>query len=105
MDVMPGLDPIRLPAPVWPFQLLHTLTLARHFGAAHLLVGGFYCHAVVLHPATARRSRAGGCREGYRASPAGSHGLCGKPERTATAFRAGSLWPWPPDSTMPGAMR
>jgi hypothetical protein len=42
MDVMPGLDPIPLPAPVWLFKLLHTVTLALHFGAVHLLVGGLF---------------------------------------------------------------
>ena len=40
MDLMPALDPIPLPAPVWLFKLLHVVTLALHFGAVHFLVGG-----------------------------------------------------------------
>ena len=42
MDLLPALDPIPLPAPVWLFKLLHTVTLALHFGAVHLLVGGLF---------------------------------------------------------------
>jgi hypothetical protein len=42
MEIMPALDPIPLPAPVWLFKLLHVVTLALHFGAVHLLVGGLF---------------------------------------------------------------
>lgn len=42
MEEFPALDPIPLPAPVWLFKLLHTVTLALHFGAVHLLVGGLF---------------------------------------------------------------
>jgi uncharacterized membrane protein YidH (DUF202 family) len=42
MELLPALDPIPLPAPVWLFKLLHTVTLALHFGAVHLLVGGLF---------------------------------------------------------------
>lgn len=42
MDLMPALDPIPLPAPVWLFKLLHIVTLALHFGAVHFLVGGLF---------------------------------------------------------------
>lgn len=42
MDLMPALDPIPLPAPVWLFKLLHVVTLALHFGAVHLMVGGLF---------------------------------------------------------------
>lgn len=42
MDVMPALDPIPLPAPVWLFKLLHVVTLALHFSAVHFLVGGLF---------------------------------------------------------------
>lgn len=40
MDLMPALDPIPLPAPVWLFKLLHVVTLALHFGAVQLMAGG-----------------------------------------------------------------
>jgi hypothetical protein len=41
MDLpIPRVDPIPLPAPVWIFQILHHLTLALHFSAVFLLVGG-----------------------------------------------------------------
>ncbi|MCC6695930.1 MAG: hypothetical protein IT365_09915 [Candidatus Hydrogenedentes bacterium] len=40
MDLFPALDPIPLPAPVWLFKALHTLTLALHFISVHFLVGG-----------------------------------------------------------------
>ena len=38
--LFPGIDPIPLPAPVWLFQILHHVTLALHFGAVFLLLGG-----------------------------------------------------------------
>jgi hypothetical protein len=38
--LFPALDPIPLPAPVWLFVALHTLTLALHFIAVHFVVGG-----------------------------------------------------------------
>lgn len=40
MDVFPAVDPIPLPAPVWLFKVLHSVTLALHFTAVHFLVGG-----------------------------------------------------------------
>ena len=40
MELFPSLDPIPLPAPVWLFKALHTLTLALHFVSVHFLVGG-----------------------------------------------------------------
>ncbi|HNR32734.1 MAG TPA: hypothetical protein PKI11_17725 [Candidatus Hydrogenedentes bacterium] len=40
MDLFPAVDPIPLPAPVWLFKVLHSATLALHFTAVHLLVGG-----------------------------------------------------------------
>lgn len=40
MQAFPALDPIPLPAPVWLFVALHTVTLALHFFAVHFLVGG-----------------------------------------------------------------
>ncbi|MBN9121376.1 MAG: hypothetical protein J0I06_19865, partial [Planctomycetes bacterium] len=38
--VFPNVDPIPLPAPVWLFKLLLDLTLALHFAALYLLLGG-----------------------------------------------------------------
>lgn len=43
MDAFPLVDPIPLPAPVWLFKLLHTVTLALHFSAVYFLVGGLAC--------------------------------------------------------------
>ncbi|MCC6487833.1 MAG: hypothetical protein IT364_10070 [Candidatus Hydrogenedentes bacterium] len=40
MELFPSLDPIPLPAPVWLFKALHSLTLALHFVSVHFLVGG-----------------------------------------------------------------
>jgi len=37
---MPQADPLPLPAPVWLLKSLHDLTLALHFGALHMLLGG-----------------------------------------------------------------
>ncbi len=42
MDAFPAIDPIPLPAPVWLFKLLHTVTLALHFTAVHFLIGGLF---------------------------------------------------------------
>ncbi len=40
MDVFPVADPIPLPAPVWLFKALHSVTLVLHFFSVHFLVGG-----------------------------------------------------------------
>ena len=40
MNGFPAVDPIPLPAPIWLFKLLHIVTLALHFTAMQLLVGG-----------------------------------------------------------------
>ncbi|GMV92759.1 MAG: hypothetical protein AMXMBFR82_25370 [Candidatus Hydrogenedentota bacterium] len=40
MDVFPAADPIPLPAPVWLFKALHSVTLVLHFFSVHFLVGG-----------------------------------------------------------------
>ncbi len=40
MNVFPLIDPIPLPAPVWIFKILHILTLALHFIAVKILLGG-----------------------------------------------------------------
>jgi len=40
MSAFPAVDPIPLPAPVWLFKLLHIATLALHFCAVELLLGG-----------------------------------------------------------------
>ena len=36
----PAVDPIPLPAPIWLLKLLHIVTLALHFVAVEMLVGG-----------------------------------------------------------------
>lgn len=40
LNLFPGVDPIPLPAPVWLFKLLSVVTLALHFAAMQLMVGG-----------------------------------------------------------------
>ena len=42
MNVFPSLDPIPLPAPVWLLKALHDLTLALHFIAMEMLLGGLF---------------------------------------------------------------
>jgi hypothetical protein len=38
--VFPAVDPIPLPAPIWLLKLLHIVTLALHFVAVEMLLGG-----------------------------------------------------------------
>ena len=40
MYPFPAVDPIPLPAPIWLFKLLHIVTLALHFVAVEMLLGG-----------------------------------------------------------------
>jgi hypothetical protein len=40
MHLFPAVDPIPLPAPIWLFKLLHIVTLALHFVAVEMLLGG-----------------------------------------------------------------
>jgi len=40
MPYFPAVDPIPLPAPVWLMKLLHIVTLALHFVAVEMLLGG-----------------------------------------------------------------
>jgi hypothetical protein len=40
MNSFPVVDPIPLPAPVWLFKALHIVTLALHFCAVEMLLGG-----------------------------------------------------------------
>jgi hypothetical protein len=40
MLVFPAVDPIPLPAPIWLLKLLHIVTLALHFVAVEMLLGG-----------------------------------------------------------------
>jgi hypothetical protein len=47
MQSFPLVDPIPLPAPIWLFKLLHIVTLALHFVAVEMLLGGLLL-AVVL---------------------------------------------------------
>ncbi len=52
MTLFPALDPIPLPGPVWLFKILHVVTLALHFVAVEILLGGL---AVALVLALSRR--------------------------------------------------
>jgi hypothetical protein len=47
MHLYPAVDPIPLPAPIWLLKLLHIVTLALHFVAVEMLLGGLLI-AVVL---------------------------------------------------------
>src|ERR1035438_5521997 len=40
MPSFPAVDPIPLPAPIWLLKLLHIVTLALHFVAVEMLLGG-----------------------------------------------------------------
>jgi len=40
MHFFPAVDPIPLPAPIWLLKLLHIVTLALHFVAVEMLLGG-----------------------------------------------------------------
>ena len=40
MHLYPAVDPIPLPAPIWLLKLLHIVTLALHFVAVEMLLGG-----------------------------------------------------------------
>jgi hypothetical protein len=40
MHPFPAVDPIPLPAPIWLLKLLHVVTLALHFVAVEMLLGG-----------------------------------------------------------------
>jgi hypothetical protein len=66
MQSFPAVDPIPLPAPIWLFKLLHIVTLALHFVAVEMLLGGLLIavalsvfrnspHASVTARALARR--------------------------------------------------
>ena len=48
MNGFPNVDPIPLPAPIWLFKVLHIVTLALHFVAMQMLVGGLLI-AVLLN--------------------------------------------------------
>ena len=67
MQSFPAVDPIPLPAPIWLLKLLHIVTLALHFVAVEMLLGGLLL-AVVLSLFRARRP----CGRPRARSPAGS---------------------------------
>lgn len=47
MPSFPAVDPIPLPAPIWLIKLLHIVTLALHFVAVEMLLGGLLM-AIIL---------------------------------------------------------
>jgi hypothetical protein len=66
MQLYPAVDPIPLPAPIWLIKLLHIVTLALHFVAVEMLLGGLLLavffsifrdspHSLVTARALARR--------------------------------------------------
>ena len=61
MTTFPAVDPIPLPAPVWLFKLLHTLTLALHFVSVEMLLGGLAA-ALLLNLASRSRGPAAAVR-------------------------------------------
>lgn len=56
MNQFPAVDPIPLPAPVWLFKALHILTLALHFTAVELILGGIVLAAWLNFRGTANRN-------------------------------------------------
>lgn len=48
MSPFPAVDPIPVPAPIWLIKLLHIVTMALHFVAIQMLVGGLLV-ALLLH--------------------------------------------------------
>jgi hypothetical protein len=61
MQSFPAVDPIPLPAPIWLLKLLHIVTLALHFVAVEMLLGGLLLavllslfHSSTLATVTAR---------------------------------------------------
>jgi hypothetical protein len=47
MQSFPAVDPIPLPAPIWLLKLLHVVTLALHFVAVEMLLGGLLIAALL----------------------------------------------------------
>jgi hypothetical protein len=60
MNFFPVVDPIPLPAPVWLFKLLHIVTLALHFVALEILLGGLLVAVVLNFLGHSRRGTPGG---------------------------------------------
>jgi len=58
MNIFPAVDPIPLPAPVWLFKTLHIFTLALHFTAVEMMLGGIIVAAWLNFRGTANRSGA-----------------------------------------------
>lgn len=55
MNLFPAVDPIPLPAPVWLFKALHVLTLALHFTAVEVMLGGILVATWLNFLGTTRR--------------------------------------------------
>jgi hypothetical protein len=68
MSPFPAVDPIPLPAPVWIFKVLGVLTMALHFYAVQVLLGGLLAAACVSLLA---RGRSGAVRLNAAAAMAG----------------------------------
>ncbi len=69
MNNFPAVDPIPLPAPVWLFKALHILTMALHFYAVELLIGGLLIAVLLnLMGVMGRGSAISGVRLGAAAS-------------------------------------
>ena len=83
MQPFPAVDPIPLPAPIWLLKLLHIVTLALHFVAVEMLLGGLLL-AVLL---SLFRKLAAGDRHGAGAgAPAdGRDDVRDQPGRAAAA--------------------
>lgn len=48
MSPFPAVEPIAVPAPIWLIKLLHIVTMALHFVAVQMLVGGLFV-ALLVH--------------------------------------------------------
>ena len=63
MNLFPAVDPIPLPAPVWLFKALHNLTMALHFTAVEMMLGGILVAAWLNFLGCANRKNQAGSRQ------------------------------------------
>ena len=89
MNPYPAVDPIPLPAPVWLLKLLHVVTLALHFVAVEMLLGGLLL--AILLSLFRSSPHTLDDRAGAGAAAHGGDDVCDQPGRAAAAVCAGAL--------------